>query len=104
LLTVVGVLPQDFEFPAGALDFFTPVLLNPSRPSPGVTMIARLAPEATLGAALEEVNVMGAAIRPPWPATATPLTGPRFEVQRLKDQAVRTLQPALRMLLAAVAV
>jgi putative ABC transport system permease protein len=104
LLTVVGVLPEDFEFPAGVFDFYTPFVLNPSRPSPSVTMIARLSPNATLDAAIQEVNAMGAAIRPPWPATAPPLTVPRFEVQPLKEQAVRSLQPALRVLLAAVAV
>jgi putative ABC transport system permease protein len=104
LLTVVGVLPADFEFPTGSLDFFTPIVLNPSRPPPSVTMIGRLAPEVSLDVAIQEVNTMGAAIRPPWPATAPALTVPRFEVQRLKDRAVRSLQPALRVLLAAVAV
>jgi putative ABC transport system permease protein len=104
LLTVVGVLPADFEFPTGSLDFFTPIVLNPSRPPPSVTMIGRLAPEVSLDVAIQEVNTMGAAIRPPWPATAPALTVPRFEVQRLKDRAMRSLQPALRMLLAAVAV
>src|SRR5205085_388569 len=44
LLTVVGVLPADFELPAGALDFYTPVALDPSRPSPAVTMLGRLKP------------------------------------------------------------
>ncbi len=47
---------------------------------------------------------MGNAIRPPWPANAPPLTGPRFEVQSLKDQRRRSLRPALRVLLAAVVV
>ena len=103
-LTVVGVLGPDFEFPTGALDFLTPVLLNPSRPPPGGTMIARLAPNASLDAAIQEVNALGAAVRPAWPATATPLAGLRFEVQPLKQEAVRAMQPALRVLLAAVAV
>ena len=47
---------------------------------------------------------MGNAMRPPWPANATPLTVPRFEVQSLKDLAVRGVRPALRVLLAAVVV
>lgn len=104
LLTVVGVLPADFEFPTGPLDFYTPIVLNPSRPSPRVTMIGRLAPDVSLDAAVQEANTMGAAIRPPWPADAPALTTPRFEVQRLKDQAVRSLRPALRVLLATVGV
>jgi putative ABC transport system permease protein len=104
LLTVVGVLPADFEFPTEPLDFFTPIALDPSKQSPQVIMIARLAPGVSLQAAIDEANVMGNAIRPPWPANATPLTVPRFEVQSLKDQAVRGLRPALRVLLAAVVV
>jgi putative ABC transport system permease protein len=104
LLTVVGVLPADFEFPTEPLDFFTPIALDASKRSPQVTMIARLAPGVSLLAAIDEANVMGNAMRPPWPANATPLTVPRFEVQSLKDQAVRGLRPALRVLLAAVVV
>jgi putative ABC transport system permease protein len=104
LLTVVGVLPADFEFPTGPLDFYTPIVLDPSKRSPQVTMIARLAPGVSLEAATHEVNLLGAAIRPPWPSNATPLTVPRFEAQSLKDQSVRGLQPALRVLLATVAV
>ena len=105
LLTVVGVLPADFELPTGPLDFYTPIVLDPaSKRSPQVTMIARLAPGVSLDAATHEVNLLGAAIRPPWPANATPLTVPRFDVQNLKEQAVRGLQPALLVLLAAVVV
>jgi len=104
LLTVVGVLPADFEFPTGPLDFYTPFALDPSRSSPRVTTIARLAPGVSLEAAVDEANAMGNAIRPPWPADAPPLTGPRFEVQRLKDLAVQPLRPALRVLLATVVV
>ena len=103
-LTVVGVLPEDFEPATGTFDFYVPIVINPGRSSPSVTMVAKLAPDASLDAAIQEVNALGAAIRPPWPATAIAPTGPRFEVERLKDQTVRTLQPALRLLLAAVAV
>jgi putative ABC transport system permease protein len=104
VLTVVGVLPPDFAFPTGTLDFFTPIVLNPSRPSPGVTMIARVAEHASLAAAIEEINALGAAIRPPWPSTSLPPAGPRFGVQQLKAQTVRTVRPALRVLLAGVVV
>jgi putative ABC transport system permease protein len=103
LLTVVGVLPADFEFPTGPIDFYTPVALDPKRPSPQVTTIARLAPGVSMADATAEVNALGAATRPPWPAAAPPLAGPRFEIQGLKEQAVRAMQPALRLLLAAVA-
>lgn len=104
LLTVVGVLPAGFEFPTESLDFYTPIALDPSKRSPQVTMIARLAPGVSLQAAVEEATTMGNAIRPPWPANVMPLTGPRFEIQNLKERAVATLRPALRLLLAAVVV
>jgi putative ABC transport system permease protein len=105
LLTVIGVLPADFEFPTGPSDFYTP-LRQPSTsgPSPRVTMIGRLAPGMSLQKATDELNAMGAAVRPPWPADAPALTGPRFELQRLKDLVVSDLKPALGIFLAAVAV
>src|SRR4030095_4744130 len=42
LLTVVGVLPADFEFPTETLDFAMPITLDPARGWPGTTTIARL--------------------------------------------------------------
>jgi putative ABC transport system permease protein len=104
LLTVVGVLGPDFEFPTGPIDYFTPIVLDASKRPPQVTMIARLAPGVSLQAAIEEANLIGGSMRPAWPADAPALPGPRFEVHRLKDQTVRALQPALRVLLAAVVV
>lgn len=105
LLTVVGVLPSDFEFPTGPSDFYTPLRpSNRSGPSPRVTMIGRLAPGVSLRAAADELNAMAAASRPAWPADAPALTGPRFEIQPLKDLAIHDLKPALGIFLAAVAV
>ena len=103
-LTVVGVLPQDFEFPTGTLDFVMPIALDPSRPSPGVTTIARLAPDVSIEAATQEANAMGTAMRPAWPANKMPPSGPRFEYQSLKERLVAQLRPALRVILAAVVV
>ena len=105
VLTIVGVLPSDFEFPTGPSDFYTP-LQQPSSSgsSPRVTMIGRLAPGVSLAAATDELNAIGAAMRPPWPADAPALTGPRFEIQRLMDLAVSDLKPALGIFLAAVVV
>jgi predicted permease len=104
LLTIVGVMPADFELPMEPMDFYTPFVLDgASKQSPGVTFIGRLRRGVSLQVASDEANVIGSAIRPPRPANAPPLTVPRFEVQNLKDQIVRGLQPALRVLLAAVA-
>jgi putative ABC transport system permease protein len=105
LVTVVGVLPADFEFPTGPADFYIPLgPPTPSGESPRVTMIGRLAAGASMEAATDELNAMGAAIRAPWPADAGAFTGPRFEIQRLKDLAVADLKPALRIFLVAVVV
>jgi len=48
----------------------------------------------SLTVAAEEANVIGSAIRPPRPAGAPPLNGPRFEVQGLKERMVAELRPA----------
>ena len=104
LLTVVGVLPPDFEFPTGTLDFVMPIALDPSRPSPGATTIARLAAGRSIEVATQEANAMGTAMRPAWPADKMPPSGPRFEYQSLKERMVAPFRPALGVLLAAVAV
>jgi putative ABC transport system permease protein len=100
LMTIIGILPGGFEFLGVSSDFYVPMANSPGRGQ--VTMVARLAPGASLEAAVDEANVMGAAMRPPWPADADPLTVPRFEVQRLKDLSVAQLRPALRVFVAAV--
>jgi putative ABC transport system permease protein len=104
ILTVVGVLAADVELPIGTLDFYTPIVVDPLRPSPGVTMIARLRPGVSLNAAGDEANLIGPAIFPPRAANTAPLPGPRFGVQGVKERLVQPLRPALRVLLAAVVV
>jgi putative ABC transport system permease protein len=104
LLTVVGVLAADVELPAGVLDFYLPITLDPQRPSPGATMIARLRPGVSISAANDEANVIGAAVFPARAASAAPLQGRRFGVQGVKERLVQPLRPALRILLAAVVV
>ena len=111
MLTVVGVMPPSFHFGG---DFMTPIVFdasqftvggraNPQRPF-GVAMIGRLAPGVTVDAATQEANDIGAAVRPPRPANALPLPGPRFELVGMKEQLVKPVQPALRVMLGAVAV
>jgi putative ABC transport system permease protein len=104
LLTVVGVMPADFQMPAGAIDFMTPFVPGPSPTPPRVTLIGLLADGVTLQAATEEAMHLGSAIREPWPDAAMPPAGPRFEIQSLKEEAVAPRRPALRVLLIAVAV
>jgi hypothetical protein len=106
LLTIVGVLPEGFEFPTyptGPVDFYTPIAVDPSKRSPAVTMIGKLRPGVSIQAASDDANVVGSAVRPPRPGSP-PLTGVRFEVQGLKDRIVRELRPVLQLLLGAVVV
>ena len=103
-LTVVGVLPRHFEFPTGTLDFVMPINLDPSAKPPGVVTVARLAEGVSIDAATQEANTMGAAMRAAWPADRVAPPGPRFEYQSIKERLVSPLRPALRVILAAVAV
>src|SRR5258708_26111713 len=104
-LTVVGVLPANFEFPAGRMDFYTPLVLDEaSRVTRKVTMLGRLAPGVTAAGASDEANVVGKALISPRPANAPPLSGPRFAVETSKEHVVQELRPALRVLLASAAV
>jgi putative ABC transport system permease protein len=100
LLTVVGVMPASFEFGG---DFMTPIVVDPKRPF-GVVMMARLADGVTLEAATQEANDIGAAVKPPRPADAPALPGTRFGLVGMKEQLVRPVRPALRVLLGAVGV
>lgn len=104
LLTVIGVLPQTFESPTGALDFFIPFVPDPAKQSPRVTMLARLGDGVSLQAATDEAVRLGSALREPWPEAAIKPQGARFEMLNLKEQAVAPLRPALRVLLGTVVV
>jgi putative ABC transport system permease protein len=105
VMTVVGVLPADFEVLGLPNDFWIPIA-PPTNGRPGFrfTPIALLAPGVSLNAAIDEANVIGSGMRGPWPANAPRLTVPRFQLDGLKDLSVQQLRPALRVLLAAVAV
>ena len=105
LLTVVGVLARDMEHLGAVFDVYSPIVVDASGPPPGIGAVtARLRPGVSLTAASAEAHVIGTTVRPPRPSSAPPLTKARFEARGLKDDLVATLQPALRVLLAAVAV
>lgn len=101
LMTVVGVMPEG-EQQLGNLDFYIP--LTPESKAGLGPLIGRLRDDVSIAAAEQEANTVGAALRPPRPASAKPLTRARFHVVGLKDNIVEELQPALRVFLTAVAV
>jgi putative ABC transport system permease protein len=104
-LTVVGVLPEDMEQFGTPLDLYAPVRVASGGQSIGLGRIfGRMRDGVSLSAASQEANVIGSALRPPRPASAPPLTSPRFEARDLKDGVVASLTPALRVFIAAVAV
>ncbi len=102
LMTVVGILPEGVTIANSWADYYWPLTRNYSRAM--VELIGQLAPGVSLESALAEANAMGAALRGPWPATADPLTVPRFELVGLKDRLTERLLPALRVFLVAVVV
>jgi putative ABC transport system permease protein len=104
LMTVVGVMPADFELPTGPMEYYAPVVAGVSKRPTRVTMIGRLRPSVSMTAAVDEANVVGSAIRSPVPANAAALDVRRFELQSVKDRLVEDWRPAFRVLLAAVAV
>ncbi len=99
LLTIVGVLPPEFELPAGPADIYVPVVGDRAR-GQGM-LLGRLTAGASRIDAEDEANRIGAAIRPPRGDRAL-LSVPRFEVQNLRDLLVSEVRPALRVLAAAV--
>jgi putative ABC transport system permease protein len=105
VLTIVGVMPEGMEQLGAPLDFYTPIV-SPQNGRPVIVgpMIGRLREGVPLTAAAQEANGLGHALRPPRPASAPPLTKPRFEAQDLKDDIVASLKPALRAFVIAVAV
>jgi putative ABC transport system permease protein len=85
-LTVIGVMPESMETIGAPMNFYTPIAAMPNAGAIGVAqLIGRRRDGITLAAAVEEANVIGAAVRPPRPASAPPLTAARFDVRSMKD-------------------
>ena len=106
IMTVVGVLPADFEFPVERFEFFTPFTAGdaPWKQWASISLIGRVRPSLSLDAAAQEALTIGTAVTTPPPATAQPMTLPRFEIRSLKEDVISEMRPALRVFLAAVAV
>jgi len=109
-LTIVGVMPREFDFPVPYCDYWAPVTAaSPVRSWPGSgSVIARLHDGVSTGVATDEANVVGEALRPK--PTSGPLSQPlpqgtrRFDVEPIKEQAIAASRPALRVLALAVGV
>jgi putative ABC transport system permease protein len=106
LVTVIGVLPAEFEFPAGHVEYFTPFTSGDAdwKKYNSINLIGRLRPGVTLEAAAQEARTIGAAITKPPPEEGRGGPTRYFDVRTLKEEAIADLRPALRVFLAAVAV
>jgi predicted permease len=104
LLTVIGVLPSDFPAIGMPLDFYTPIVTVPGARPPTVGLLARLAEGVSLEAAGDEAIAIGEGLRPITADTRVPESGRRFQLIPLHDSLAAELRPALRVLVAAVAV
>ncbi|MFN2455438.1 MAG: ABC transporter permease [Pyrinomonadaceae bacterium] len=109
-VTVIGVMPQGFKFPAQAekVDVYLPLVAELARTSPGLLtarderfmpVVARLAAGATLEAAQTEMDGLARRIEQQFPATHT---GDRIRLVSLHEDIVSDIRPALLVLLGAV--
>jgi predicted permease len=109
-LTIVGVMPREFDFPVPYCDYWAPITAaSPVRSFPGAgAVIARLRDGLSAEVATDEANVIGEALRPK--PTSGPLSQPlpegarRFDVEPIREQAIAASRPALRVLALAVGV
>jgi putative ABC transport system permease protein len=109
-LTIVGVMPRDFDFPVPYCDYWAPITTaSPIRTWPGSgTVIARLRDAVSEAVATDEANAIGEGLRPK--PTSGPLSKPlpegtrRFDVERFKEQTIAESRPALQVLALAVGI
>jgi predicted permease len=95
--TVVGVMPRGFEFPRPATEFWMPLRIASSGPTPRGPMIGRLADGVSLEAAAAEIAPIISEMR-----KAQFGAGARYELVREQSEIVAPVRPALLVLTAAV--
>jgi putative ABC transport system permease protein len=104
--TVIGIMPADFQFPGRGTELWTHVGQPSKDPSwesrgnhPGLTGIARLKPGVTIEQAREDMEIVATNLERQYPDSNT---GNRITVTSALENAVRTIRPALLVLLGAV--
>ena len=104
-VTVIGVMPAEFEFPAPEYDAYTQLQLDREDPwernNHYLGAVARLSPGTTLDEARAEVEVMAARATEDYPVYY-PNTGLRVQLQGYQESIVGGVKTALYVLLAAV--
>lgn len=104
-VTIIGVMPAGFEFPAPGSDGYAQLQIDRNDPwernNHYLPTIARLAPDATLEQARSEVNVLAAQSTADYPEYY-PNTGYRTRLRSFQDSIVGNVKTPLYILLAAV--
>ena len=109
--TIIGVMPKGFEFPPGDLnppEIWVPLQLDPARPgnrgSHFLYLVGRLKPGVTFPGAKTEMAALVAHYRETAAAKAHTFSADRHPLVMypLQDEVVRSVRPALLMLLGAV--
>jgi putative ABC transport system permease protein len=104
--TVIGIMPPDFQFPGRGIDLWTPAGQAAANPGwqqrgnhPGLAGIARLKPGVSIAQAREDMDLVAVNLEKQYPDSNT---GNRVSVTPALENAVRTIKPALLILLGAV--
>jgi len=102
-LTVVGVMPRGFTFPDTAIDLWAPMQMNAemraSRTEYFLTLVGRLAPGATPGAARAELDAIMERLRKEFPQANGTLG---LDAQPLREALVGNVSDLLWILMASV--
>lgn len=103
-VTILGVMPADFYFPARTTEFWRPIAINPADPPRGahfLGVVARLKPGLTTERAGAEMSSIAERLALQYPDSNA---NESAEVVQLHEQIVATIRPALVTLLMAVGV
>jgi putative ABC transport system permease protein len=103
-VTIVGVMPPGFYFPARTAEFWQPIAINPANASRGghfLGVIARMKPGVGVEAAGAEMRALAERLAKQYPDNSA---GESAEVVAMHEQVVGAVRPALMTLFAAVGV
>lgn len=98
--TIVGVLPQEFDFPSPGIDVWFPLRFDEddraARTSHRWRVLGRLKPQSSLAMARAEMETIAAQLRKDYPED---MAGWRVRVEPYRADLTRDVQPALLLLL-----
>jgi putative ABC transport system permease protein len=101
--TVVGVMPQGFEFPDSQSQFWVPLARTTAPGLDTGVSIARIADGRTRGEAVAEVSAILSRVRAPREGMPQ-IDGPRFDLLGVRDEVVGPVRRALLILAVAVGI